>query len=214
MPIHDILNFIEIFCWKVFSGLSISERTIWAGNLESGGILQITISGMYIVKNDTNFQWVAPSRISVASVNPCSGQVVIACRNLLHYLQITDHVELIKVVECDYEVSCIDISPIGLNLFLLLFYIQKNKDEFLHSSSLLLNLGKKNESEVIALAYWTEMSVALMTISDMKEVTRQKVGDDMLARSILLCTMEDIVYLLVGLGDGTLHYFQIDMSSG
>lgn len=78
----------------------------------------------------------------------------------------------------------------------------------------MLNLGKKNESEVIALAYWTEMSVALMTISDMKEVTRQKVGDDMLARSILLCTMEDIVYLLVGLGDGTLHYFQIDMSSG
>jgi DNA damage-binding protein 1 len=59
------------------------------------------------------------------------------------------------------------------------------------------------------------MSVALYSISpQFKRIVREKITGDVLPRSLLILTMEDIVYLLVALGDGTLYYYQIDMETG
>lgn len=58
------------------------------------------------------------------------------------------------------------------------------------------------------------MSVALRSLPDLNEIVREKCGGEMLARSLHICMMEGIVYLLVALGDGTLYYYQIDMNSG
>lgn len=72
----------------------------------------------------------------------------------------------------------------------------------------------KQWSEICAVGYWTDLSVALRSLPDLKEVVREKISGDMLSRSIMLTSMEGIVYLLVALGDGTMHYFQIDMKTG
>ena len=75
-------------------------------------------------------------------------------------------------------------------------------------------LGDNVESNLCAVSYWTEMSVALRSLPDLKEIVREKVASEMLARSLLIYSVESVVYLLVALGDGTLHYFQIDQKTG
>lgn len=54
----------------------------------------------------------------------------------------------------------------------------------------------------------------MRTLPQLEEVVREKIVGDMLSRSIMLSSMEEHVYLLVALGDGTVHYFQIDMKTG
>lgn len=75
-------------------------------------------------------------------------------------------------------------------------------------------LDDTNESRLCAFGYWNDLSVGLRTLPDFKEVVRVKTLGDMLARSLLLAKMENNIYLLSALGDGTLQYYQIDMQTG
>uniref|UniRef100_A0A915B6F3 DNA damage-binding protein 1 n=1 Tax=Parascaris univalens TaxID=6257 RepID=A0A915B6F3_PARUN len=167
-------------------GFSTTEQTLWAGRVGSGAIAQITPLKVVLILCGNTLAWEPPSRISVVSVNEFSGQVVLACGSQLHYLILTDKITPVTKVECEFEIACIDIGCVG--------------DE--------------TESKLCAVAYWTDMSVALRSLPDLNEIVREKCGGEMLARSLLICMMEGVVYLLVALGDGTLYYYQIDKNSG
>lgn len=168
------------------SGFRMDEPTLWAGRLGHGGIAQVTPTAVIMVKGEKVHSWDPPSRISVVSANERSGQIIVACGNVLCYLKLTESIELVATTESEYEIACTDISPIDDNV----------------------------ESNLFAVGYWTDMSVAIRSLPDLREVVKQKIAGEMLARSMLIYSVEDIVYLLVALGDGTLHYFQIDMTTG
>lgn len=65
------------------------------------------------------------------------------------------------------------------------------------------------------MAFWIDQSVSLISLeAGFREVVRQKVGAELLPRSVLLVTMERAIYLLVTLGDGTLYYYLVDPKDG
>nr|AVV64025.1 CPSF A subunit region family protein [Anisakis simplex] len=168
------------------NGFTTTEPTLWAGTLKNGALVQITPTKVTMVLKNEISNWTPTSSISVVSMNELSGQLVLGCGNQLNYLMIADQIKLIASVECEYEVACVDISSVGT----------------------------ESESKLCALAYWTDMSVALRSLPDLKEIVREKCGGEMLARSLLISQMEGNVYLLVALGDGTLYYYRIDMKTG
>lgn len=67
---------------------------------------------------------------------------------------------------------------------------------------------------LVAVGMWTDNSVRLLALPTLQELCRVSLGVDTQARDLLLVTLEDTTYLLVGLGDGTLITFVVEMSSG
>ncbi|MFH4976853.1 hypothetical protein AB6A40_003562 [Gnathostoma spinigerum] len=167
-------------------GFSVDEPTLWAGRLLNGGLVQITPTVVLAITGEQIQRWESPSRISVVSVNEKSGQAVIASGNRITLLDLRGQITVLTSMECEYEVACLDISPIGDKLV----------------------------SDLCAVGFWTDMSYSLLSLPDLKEITRDKTGGDVLARSMIICEMEGTVYLLVALGDGILHYYQISMDTG
>ncbi|VDN05556.1 unnamed protein product [Thelazia callipaeda] len=170
-------------------GFITDDGTLWAGCLyRSHIILQITHSDVILIDEENIQRWRAPSRITVAAVNDRTGQIMLACGAILIYLEATvNGISVITQVEGNFEISCLDISPIG---------------------------DASSQSELCAIGYWTDLSVALLKLPFLKEVIREKIPGDMLSRSIMLSYMEKTLYLLVALGDGTVHYFHVDIEQG
>lgn len=79
----------------------------------------------------------------------------------------------------DYEIACLNISP----------------------------LGKETKSSLAAVGMWTDVSVRLVQVPSLQVVTTQPLGGEIIPRSVLLVTFEDVNYLLCGLGDGHLLSF-------
>lgn len=76
-------------------------------------------------------------------------------------------------------------------------------------------LEDNSESKFFAVGFWNEHSISLYSLKpEINQMTKEKIGGDVLPRSILLVSMEMINYLLVALGDGTIFYFKIDILTG
>uniref|UniRef100_A0A0R3R4U4 MMS1_N domain-containing protein n=1 Tax=Brugia timori TaxID=42155 RepID=A0A0R3R4U4_9BILA len=171
------------------TGFTVDGATLWAGCLfHSKTILQVTHGEVILIDGDNIQVWKSSKWITLVAVNEITGQLVVACGALLIYLEANSAgFKVITEIECEFEISCIDITPIGKGTL---------------------------RSEICAVGYWTDLSVALRALPQLVEVVREKIVGDMLSRSIMLSPMEGHVYLLVALGDGTVHYFQIDMKTG
>ncbi|KAL6991596.1 DNA damage-binding protein 1a [Sarracenia purpurea var. burkii] len=106
----------------------------------------------------------------------------------LVYLEIGDGILTeVKHAQLEYEVSCLDINPIGEN---------------------------PNYSQLAAVGMWTDISVRIFSIPDLNLVTKENLGGEIIPRSVLLCSFEVIPYLLCALGDGHLLNFLLNMSTG
>jgi hypothetical protein len=108
---------------------------IWAGNIynssigsnttempdekmdyASDRILQITPLAVRLISGDGTFKtsWTAPLQLTIASVNPHSGQIIVTSGTDLYYLRIDlDEIHLVKQISFENEVACMDISPLG-----------------------------------------------------------------------------------------------------
>lgn len=97
----------------MFAGMSTEEATLWAGRIVNGGIVQVTPSQVILILTDKCDTWKPQQEISVVSANEKSGQIVVACGNQLSYIRVTDHIEIVAAVNCDYEIAAIDVGQIG-----------------------------------------------------------------------------------------------------
>lgn len=66
---------------------------------------------------------------------------------------------------------------------------------------------------MLSVGMWTDNSVRLLTLPTLQEITRVHLGVDTQARDILSVSLGDIDYLLVGLGDGTLITFTLNLAT-
>ena len=66
------------------------------------------------------------------------------------------------------------------------------------------------ESKLVAVGLWTDISVELITLPDLRSIRREKLGGDIIPRSIFMTSYEATAYLFVALGDGTLQYYVIN----
>lgn len=87
----------------------------------------------------------------------------------------------------DYEVACLDISLL---------------DE------------KTTRANLIAVGLWTDIAACVLSLPSLKLMHNEKLGGEIIPRSILMTSFEGINYLLCALGDGSMFYFALNKNSG
>ncbi len=80
----------------------------------------------------------------------------------------------------EFEVACIDLTPIEEG---------------------------ETRAEIASIGLWTDISVRLLRIPSLEEITREMIGGEIIPRSILIAKFEGVNYLLCSLGDGSLIYY-------
>lgn len=93
----------------------------------------------------------------------------------------------VKYEKMKYHVSCLDINPIGED---------------------------SNYSKLAAVGMWTDICVGIFTLPNLQLLTKENLGGEVVSRSVLLCELEGISYLLCALGDGHLLNFLLNKKSG
>lgn len=173
------------------SGFLADQQTFFCGNVDHNQIVQVTPFTARLVQTQTGAlisDWKPKdgSRISVVACN--SSQMVCASACDVYYIEITDG-ELVQraQVTLPFEVACLDIS--------------------------LLNT-KTNKAELVAVGLWTDISVSVLTLPGLETLNNEKLGGEMIPRSILMTNFEGINYLLCALGDGSMFYFTLNTNDG
>ncbi|KAF4379378.1 hypothetical protein F8388_013596 [Cannabis sativa] len=186
MNLEDELEETEIegFCSQV--------QTLFCHDAVHNQLVQVTSSSVRLVSSETRVlknEWNAPSGFSINVATANATQVLLATGggNLV-YLEICDGLlKEVSHLRLDYEISCLDINPIGEN---------------------------PNYSPLAAVGMWTDISVSMFSLPDLKLITKEPLGGEIIPRSVLLCSFEGISYLLCALGDGHLLNFLLNTSTG
>lgn len=88
----------------------------------------------------------------------------------LVYLEIGDGVLTeVKHSQLEYEVSCLDINPIGEN---------------------------PSYSQLAVVGMWTDISVRLFSLPDLNLITKEPLRGEIIPRSVLLCAFEGVCLCL------------------
>lgn len=201
----------KILLWKVkyysktlffVIGFDLDKPTFYAGTLDDGNVLQVSQARVNLISRKGKLldSKDTPEN-TLCSVNPTTGQFVVASGALLSYFKaINNKLEVVSTYTFDQQLACVDISAVGKVTRIL--------------QLLNIILDDSGESKLMVAGFWTENSVKLFVIEDDKFVKAQDIleSTEFLPRSLLLARMEDVVYVMCGLGDGTLYYFQLDSS--
>ncbi|KAI1708375.1 CPSF A subunit region domain-containing protein [Ditylenchus destructor] len=169
---------------------SLSASTLYAGNFGPNRIVQVTAEEIRLISGDGSFKnvWRSPARVSLCSVNPNSGQILLGSgENILYVVVREDQITLEGRITCRNEVACLDISPIE----------------------------EGSSSSVFAAGFWNDQTVAIYSVvPEIRMVCEERLSGDVLPRSVMIVNMESIIYLMVALGDGTVYYFRIESENG
>ncbi|KOM28694.1 hypothetical protein LR48_Vigan564s000400 [Vigna angularis] len=186
MNLEDELEETEIegFCSQV--------QTLFCHDAVHNQLVQVTSNSVRLVSSTTRElrnEWFAPSGYSVNVATANATQVLLATGGgHLVYLEIGDGIlHEVKHAQLEYEISCLDINPIGEN---------------------------PNHSHLAAVGMWTDISVRVFSLPDLNLVTKEQLGGEIIPRSVLLCAFEGISYLLCALGDGHLLNFMLNTNTG
>lgn len=169
------------------SGFLSDRQTFFCGNVDFNQIIQITSASARLIQTTTGslvHEW-KPKDDDRISVVACNGsQLVCASACEVYYIEIMDG-ELIQKARTTlpHEVACLDISLLD---------------------------QKSNRANLIAVGLWTDISVTILKIPTLEILNNEKLGGEMIPRSILMTNFEGINYLLCALGDGSMFYFTLN----
>lgn len=186
MNLEDELEETEI------EGFNSQVQTLFCHDAVYNQLVQVTSNSVRLVSStsrDLKNEWFAPVGYSVNVATANATQVLLATGGgHLVYLEIGDGVlNEVKYAKLDYDISCLDINPIGEN---------------------------PNYSNIAAVGMWTDISVRIYSLPDLNLITKEQLGGEIIPRSVLMCSFEGISYLLCALGDGHLLNFVLSMSTG
>ncbi|GMT37256.1 hypothetical protein PFISCL1PPCAC_28553, partial [Pristionchus fissidentatus] len=71
-------------------------------------------------------------------------------------------------------------------------------------------LAGSGASTAVSVGLWKEMSVAVLALPELTMSAKEVLYGDVVIRSIEMVRMDDNVYVLCGMGDGTLYYILVD----
>ncbi|CAN8246204.1 unnamed protein product [Cochlearia groenlandica] len=186
MNLEDELEETEI------AGFLSEVQTLFCRDAVYNQLVQVTSNSVRLVSSTTRElreEWHAPDKFTVNVATANASQVLLATGGgHLVYLEIGDgKLTEVQHTILEYEVSCLDINPIGDN---------------------------PNYSQLASVGMWTDISVRIFSLPDLTLITKEQLGGEIIPRSVLLCAFEGISYLLCALGDGHLLNFQLDKTTG
>jgi DNA damage-binding protein 1 len=165
-------------------GFMAEQQTFYAGNTDFDQIIQVTPGGVRLVSSQSKElvdEWIPPGGKQISVCGSNAGQILVACGSVLFYLEVQlGKLSLRGESILEHEVACIDLTPIE---------------------------DGETRAEVASVGLWTDISVRLLRIPSLEEITREMIGGEIIPRSILIAKFEGVNYLLCSLGDGSLFYF-------
>lgn len=190
-------------------GFDETSSTIYAANLVGDVLVQVTSAGVYIMTNDSanpqpSLAWAPPAglRVSVASGN--GRQLLIGTVGGGLTLLVVDEekhtVRLVSHVQMDREISCVNCNP-------------------LQTEAKMSDVNGENQVSdqaafIAAVGLWAEVKespkVKLVALPSLTTLQTVELGGDVIARCVLLVTLDDFHFLLVALGDGYLLTYSVN----
>lgn len=175
--------------------------------MQNNILVQVTIASVRLVDSDNFnmlFEYLSPGNITVAAGN-CEQIIIAISGGQLQYLELDDTGRALEVkqsIVLDQDVACLSLleNPNPAE--------KMDVDESDAAQNLLFN-----KSTLLALAMWTDHTVRLLALPNFQEVNRVMLGSETQARDIMLATLEDKTYLMVGLGDGHIITYNVDFST-
>jgi DNA damage-binding protein 1 len=84
----------------------------------------------------------------------------------LVYIEIGEgRLEEVKHVQLEYEISCLDINPVGDN---------------------------PERSNLVAVGMWTDISVRIFSLPALTLITKESLGGEIIPRSVLFCSFDGV----------------------
>lgn len=172
------------------SGFASDRQTFYCGNVDHNQIVQITAASARLMQTQSGqlvSSW-APRNDGRISVVSCNGaQLVCASACDVYYIEIMDG-ELIEKAhtQLPHEVACLDISVLE---------------------------QRATRADLIAVGLWTDISVSVLRVPSLDVLNNERLGGEMIPRSILMANFEGVHYLLCALGDGSMFYFTMNPAS-
>lgn len=196
-------------------GFQSDASTVYAANTGASSLLQVTASGLRLVDSTTlRLQ----SEIPALAQQPVT--VAVSAASLIVYATAGGHASAVTVdasagsnnasltqhstIQLDQDVACASIHT-----FKALVSSGATKGGDMDVST---DVGLP--STLVAFGMWTDNTLRLFDYPSLTEVCRVALGTDAQARSVLLTELDCGAYLFVGLGDGTLLYYQLTHSNG
>uniref|UniRef100_M4BD31 RSE1/DDB1/CPSF1 second beta-propeller domain-containing protein n=1 Tax=Hyaloperonospora arabidopsidis (strain Emoy2) TaxID=559515 RepID=M4BD31_HYAAE len=186
-------------------------KTLLCRNMYGDVWLQVTESEVRLIGCITfslSSTWSPPpeSRITVAAANPT--QVAFATSGgVLVYLEVENgQLSGKNKVKMEHEITCVDISPLARSDV-------GEKDASMTSPSTHWDMAALRAS-ICVVGLWTDFSVSVLKLPTLEKLTTDSLGTDLLLRSVLCNTFEGKGYLLVGLGDGSLVNYELNVEQG
>lgn len=173
-------------------GLKGNERTLACGTVVGDFIVQVTASGVWMVRCETLeavSSWTCDSPITCASIN--ATQIVISLAGgILNHLAISNgNLELVATKEMSFEISCIDATTF---------------DDALRA-------------KYCSVGLWNDHSIRILALPSLNEISQDVIAGgifmpdiDTIPRSILSVHLDNKHYLMAALG---IHDFMKAMAS-
>eukprot|EP01127_Copromyxa_protea_P023248 TRINITY_DN865_c0_g1_i1.p1 TRINITY_DN865_c0_g1~~TRINITY_DN865_c0_g1_i1.p1 ORF type:complete len:1101 (-),score=191.49 TRINITY_DN865_c0_g1_i1:52-3354(-) len=172
-------------------GLQLDQQTIYCCNVVDNQYLQVTTKGVYLVNAGTEKQsasWTPPNGDSITVCSCNSEQVILATGgvNLILLEVASSQLNYVSTTKMPHEISCLNINPVGVS-------------------------GK---ARMCAVGLWTDISVKILAVPSLEEIRSIPIEGDVISRSVLFYTFDDVTYLFIALGDGHLISYVYDLNSG
>ncbi|RHY28438.1 hypothetical protein DYB32_005979 [Aphanomyces invadans] len=182
-----------------------NSKTLICRNVVGDHWLQVTEREIRLISAATlqcaaSWSPSASQRITVAAANPT--QVIVALSGgVLVYFEIAGQANsLVQKAQTKlaHEIACLDITP-------LVGDTKPAPDTHWETQAL--------ATTRCVVGLWSDLSVSLYHLPDLRLETTVLLGGDVLPRSLLSIRFHDQPYVLVGMGDGTLYTYVLDMDA-
>lgn len=189
-------------------GFDESSPTLHAANMLGDILVQVTANGVHVTDCQTMtpqpaLAWLPPTdvRVSIASGNATQLLLATTGGNLIYLAVDVEKKTVVEVshVKMENEIACVNCN-------------------YLKVSSKMTDVAEKKEDQqmafVGAVGLWAEVNecpvVKLVALPSLATIHTVELGGDVIARCVLLCSMEGRHYLLVALGDGCLLTYSVN----
>ncbi len=83
-----------------------------------------------------------------------------------------------------HEISCLNVNPVGVS---------------------------DDKAKMCAVGQWTDISVKILALPGFQEIRTIPIEGDVIPRSVLFYTFDEVTYLFIALGDGHLISYVYDL---
>ena len=171
-------------------GFEGDKQTTFCANVCCNQIIQVTEESARLINCITKSlvcEWKHPGGKNISVATCQTHQMLLAIGKEVFYIEIEEgNFHQVSSSSIEYEVACVDVTP----------DISKEK------------------SDLVAVGLWTDISIRILKLPSLEEISKVKLGGEIIPRSILMANFEMVNYLLCALGDGSLYYYLMDRNTG